>query len=248
MFARLTTSLIHPAAAQGREDEVRVDPLYLEYLEKLDEMDRLLPPDDHGQPQIWDGQVGFVDAEWSPLGTIFVGGLMPNKQELWFMPAEVDLGAAFGMVHEGAYPPGTEGQILAVEQPGWDLQPCFDMAVKYKQLPNAALTADLDYEPEIDRFHFMLVQDGAIVGRMLREYQHVTNMPEKIVDHWAFFDNYVFPSAVDEDVWVVPAEKQFATTTEFFESMNLDAAIWMGFAQVQYRQKLGYQCLAALSF
>lgn len=247
MITLLTMSLASPALAQTRE--VRVDPLYVQYLEQLETMDKLLPPDEGGLAQLWDGQLGFVDGDGFPLGTVFVGGLMPTKQEVWFMPLAVDPTADFGVVHEGWYPPGTEDLVLAGIQPGWDLDPCYDMRVKYKQLPDPSLTADLDYEPGIERTHFMLLQDGAIVGRLLREHHQVPNTAEIFVDHWALFADYAFPAKAGEDVWVVTTPTQYATTSAFFDSLNLeDADHWKGFAQVQYQQKLGYQCLGGLSF
>jgi hypothetical protein len=224
----------------------RVDPAYLVYLDALDDLWDLNVAT-HPQPQLWDGMVNLTDLRGNPLGTIFVGGNLPLKQESWYMPEAIDLHDSFRFQHQGVYGQGTEPQILTDLDADWQMNPCFDQWVKYTELPNAALTAHLDYEPGITRTHFEMWQDGDMVGHLLREHHEVEDMPERIVDHWAFFDQYVFPDKADAEVSVLVADEQFETSTAFFQAMDQEAD-WLAFAQVQYRPRLGLHCITQLSF
>lgn len=230
----------------GTDGSLDVDPEYIRYLGQLDEIAAL----DIGtgpQPQLWDGMVGLLDFKGNTRGTIFVGGGANPKQEQWFMPNQMHPGQLFGFEHRGWYQPGTEPQILDGIDNDWDVHGCFNQWAKYTEQPNAQLTANLDYTEGIERYHFELWQDGELVGRLLREHHQVPKTPEKFVDHWAFYDGFVFPAKVGEQLWALPAAS-YDTTTEFFDDLHLDNPNWDSFAQIQYRRQPGFQCFAQISF
>ncbi|MCB9699840.1 MAG: hypothetical protein H6738_23840 [Alphaproteobacteria bacterium] len=242
LLAGATSTIAHAQAGP------RVDPAYIDYLRALQELEDLgYAPPTAGHAQLWPGQIGI----YTPLGEIAKGsatGTFPSITERWYVKQMVAPDAEFELRHEGSWPLPEQYVNIAEFNDNWDIDPCWVMNINYKGDPNPDYTLGLVYADNIDRYTFDLVQDGVIVGRMLREYHHVEGAEERFVDHWAFADGYEAPGDVGESVLVVPAVYQYPTTTAYFADILIAApGAWDGFAQVQYKTiDDGWNCLPGL--
>jgi hypothetical protein len=263
LFAAMLLPSTATAQDRGAPGKGRVDPAYEAYLVALDELAESLDitlGDD--QAQLWDGKTGIYDpSSMNRVGVVLVGPAWgedfannQTKQEQWHFPSDPIPQAGFLLEHEGSYAPMTEGEALFAEDPSWDLHPCYTMNAEYVDVPDPSMTAGFDYTNGITRTHFDLLQQDpqtliwGKVGDLLREWHQVPNTTEKFVDHWAFMFGFDPPDEDGDQLLVVPTGVPYATTTAFWNDIHTEQDDYIKYSQIQYRQLLGYQCAAQLTF
>jgi hypothetical protein len=237
--------MLLPALLAGAASAQTAPPRgYLAYLDGLENLADNPSPSVTSPlyPQVYPGMVGLrtPTATTDDLGTIFVTGAGVLMNEMWFMPSLPSPGASFAFVHHGELPADPESALPS----GWDSNPCFHMDLHYTLMPDEPKTLNLEWETDIDRYTFALVQDNAVVGRMLREHHQVPDYAEFFVDHWVFFQSYDPPDAEGETAGVGIAPIQFATTTAWWENVldNPPASGFWLYAQVVYGEREGSEC------
>lgn len=248
------------AALLGTADaqERGVDPKYLAYLEAIE---RLIQPGDvspEAPVQLWDGQLSVsTDPAAGASGIVLVGGggdfqVFPAKQEKWFFLEVPDPTAGFRVVHEGGGAFGNGLAALDAFDTDWESLPCDDMWVQYANMPGPPLIQDLDYDAGIVRTHFDMFQrddtDQLVLrGSLLREWHaSVDDVPEDLIDHWAFHADYDMVDEVGEELVLIPSNVQFVSTTSFFAHLHVlqqnDPGLYSKYAQVQYERTTGAFC------
>lgn len=214
------------------------DSSYDLYTQNVEQIDDLLF--DNRIPEVGPGMAGVVDLPMTeaPHGLVFVQADdfdAAHMIEHWFV--DEPLGSwsggedfALQMDKELAFPPAT-----------WDVEDgvYMYMDVRYYDTPEEALfnSLTLGYAPSplLDGWAFDLIQDGEVVGALLREKHANHNW----VDFWLFAPAYDRPVDAEEYVQVQAWMAQPATASAFFNALAPLQVNYDQFAMVKYKERNG---------
>jgi len=214
------------------------DSQYDLYARTVDSLTALLTPP-RTVPQIGEGMATLLDPDLSnPHGTIEVVKDVLDEThytEHWFIdatPAAWDGEEAFAleMDADAELPPAWAG---------WQDKVYLYMDVKYYTTPQAAffggLTLPYAASPLLEGWAYDIVQDGEVVGHLLRE-EHAN---DNWVDYWLYGPDYDKPAADDEWVAIEPWPIQPVNATGFFNALPPLQANFTYFSKVTYKVRKG---------